>query len=182
MQSLPSGSSPSALAEPIPLCDSETEGVGFEPTVEAKSRHRPGVINQPGDRDDDALRGDARAVRSLFVKATEKAPEGVPFFVFIDINAPLRADVETRWQRAVQNWLSRLPTPTAEKPDVFNSLFVTNSSPHYDGDDVSQRGSWLEVSPFFVQEPLTANIYPALRSALNSYGRIPPISEEGLMA
>jgi len=45
--------------------------------VEAKSRHRPGVINQPGEPNaQDPLRRDARMVRNLFVKATEKAPEG----------------------------------------------------------------------------------------------------------
>jgi hypothetical protein len=151
--------------------------------VEAKSRHRPGVLNQPGERStDDPLRRDARMVRSLFVKATEKAPEGVPFFVFIDINAPLTADVESRWQSEVQAWINRLPAPTPEKPDVFNSLYVTNFSPHYDGDDISRGGPWLELSPLFVREPLTANLWPALRSALDTYGRIPPISEDGLLA
>jgi hypothetical protein len=121
-------------------------------------------------------------VRSLFVKATEKAPQGVPFFVFIDINAPLTADIDTRWQREVQTWMNRLDAPTADKPDVVNSLYVTNFSPHYDGDDISRGGSWLEVSPRFVREPLTANLYPAVRSALNTYGHIPPISEDGLLA
>jgi hypothetical protein len=30
--------------------------------------------------------------------------------------------------------------------------------------------------------PLTANLWPALRNALDTYGRIPPISEDGLLA
>jgi hypothetical protein len=72
--------------------------------------------------------------------------------------------------------------PTSEKPEVFNSLYVTNFSPHYDGDDISRSGSWLEVSPLFVREPLTANLWPALRGALDSYGRIPSISQDGLLA
>jgi len=65
--------------------------------------------------------------------------------------------------------------------DLGSAAYVTNFSPHYDGDDISRRGSWLEVSPLFVREPLRANIWPTLRSALDSYGRIPPISEEGLL-
>jgi hypothetical protein len=150
--------------------------------VEAKSRRRSGVINEPGKPDTDALRGDARAVRRLFVNAAKKPPDGLPFFVFIDVNAPFTADIETRWQGEVQRWISRLPVPTADTPDVYNSLYVTNFSPHYDGDDISRGGSWLEVSPLFVREPLTADIYPPLRSALNAYGRIPPFTEDGLMA
>jgi len=78
--------------------------------------------------------------------------------------------------------MSRLPAPTVEQPDVFNALYVTNFSPHYDGDDISRGGSWLEVTPRFVREPLTAGLWPALYSALNTYGRVPPISEDGLLA
>ena len=149
--------------------------------VEAKSRRRRGVINEPGERDDDSLRGDARGVRRLFANAMKKPPEGVPFFVFIDVNAPLEAAVQSRWQSDAQAWIRRLPAPTVENPDVFNSLFVTNFSPHYDGDDVSQSGTWLEVSPLFVSEPLIADLHTPLRSALNTYGRVPPFSQDGLL-
>jgi hypothetical protein len=38
-------------------------------------------------------------------------------------------------------------------------LYVTNFSPDYDADDISRGGSWLEVSPLFVREPLAADIY-----------------------
>src|SRR4051812_22328280 len=98
------------------------------------------------------------------------------------MSAPFTADIESRWQAEVQAWMSRLPAPTSEKRDVFNSLYVTNSPPHYDSDDISGGGSWLEVSPRFARDPLTANPWPVLRGALDSYGRIPPISEQGLLA
>jgi len=69
--------------------------------IEAKSRHRAGVLNHPGTPDpDDPLRADARAVRRLFMNAVEKAPDDMPFFVFLDINAPSAADAE--WQADVQ--------------------------------------------------------------------------------
>jgi hypothetical protein len=125
--------------------------VEFEPThrptgqtfaVEAKSRHRAGVLNQPGTSDPDhPLRADARAVRRLFMAAIEKAPTDKPYFVFVDINAPRQADAG--WQAHVQQWLNRLPAPTAEAPDVFNATYITNFSPHYDADDISSGGVWL---------------------------------------
>ena len=77
--------------------------------------------------------------------------------------------------------MNRLSMPLPDQPDAYNSLVVTNFSPQYDGDDLSPGGSWLEVSPLYVKQPLTADIYPALRTALNAYGRVPAISEEGLL-
>jgi hypothetical protein len=69
--------------------------------VEAKNRHRAGVLNHPGTPDpDDPLRADARAVRRLFMNAIDKAPADEPYFVFIDINAPREADAD--WQADVQ--------------------------------------------------------------------------------
>jgi hypothetical protein len=53
--------------------------------VEAESRHRIGVLNEEGEQDaDDPLKGDMRAVQRLFVKAFDKAPEDMPFMIFID--------------------------------------------------------------------------------------------------
>jgi hypothetical protein len=82
----------------------------------------------------------------------------------------------------VERWMSRLPQPTEVEPAAFNALYVTNFSPHYDGDDISiDRRSWLEVSPPFVREQLDADLVPALRAALATYGRVPPIDEGGLL-
>jgi hypothetical protein len=64
---------------------------------------------------DDPLRADARMVRRLFIKAVEKAPEGQPYFILIDINAPRESDAQ--WQADVQH------------PDDFNATLVTNFSP-----------------------------------------------------
>jgi hypothetical protein len=151
--------------------------------VETKSRHRTGVINQRGEADpDDSRKRDPRMVRQLFVKATEKVPEGLPFFIFIDMNAPLGEEIDQQWMGEVERWMSRLPQPTEVEPAAFNALYVTNFSPHYDGDDISiDRRSWLEVSPPFVREQLDADLVPALRAALATYGRVPPIDEGGLL-
>jgi hypothetical protein len=148
--------------------------------VEAKSRHRAGVLNHPGTPDpDNPLRADARAVRRLFLNAVEKAPDDMPFFVFLDINAPSAADAD--WQADVQRWMGRLPEPTAEAPDVFNATYITNFSPHYDADDVSHGGAWLLVWPRYGRVALQHDFQPELMQALNAYGRVPAFAEDGTL-
>jgi hypothetical protein len=120
-------------------------------------------------------------VRQLFKRAVERAPEGMPFFIFIDINAPLDAAVDERWRSDVQQWMSRLRVPTSEEPDVFNALYVTNFSPHYDGDDISRWGSWLAALALHVREPLEHDIGPGLQRALDTYGRVPALAEHGTL-
>jgi hypothetical protein len=148
--------------------------------VEAKSRHRAGVLHQPGTPDaEDPLRADARAVRRLLVNAIEKAPTDNPYFVFIDINAPREADAE--WQADLQKWMSRLPGPTEDAPDVFNATYVTNFSPHYDADNICADGTWLVVWPRYVRVPLQHDFQPELMQALNAYGRVPAFVEDGTL-
>lgn len=157
---------------------------GQEFAVEAKSRHRPGVINQAGDfQADDPLRGDRRMVRKLFTKAMEKEVGDLPYFVFIDINAPIDgdADGEPGWQPEVKEWMSRFPVPTAEQPDKFNGLFVTNFSPQYEGDDLAQGGEWLCVMPMFVVNPSAVDITGPIAHALDRLAKIPEIGLDGTL-
>jgi hypothetical protein len=103
--------------------------------VEAKRRHRPSVLNRPGTPDPvDPLRADERAVRRLFMNAIEEAPDDKSYFVFIDINA--LPEASAHWQADLQQWMNRLPAPTAEAPDPFNAMYITNFSPHYDAGEV----------------------------------------------
>lgn len=148
-------------------------------SVEAKSRHRAGVINQPGDFDpDDPLRADSRGVRQLFTRAVAKAPAR-PYFIFIDINAPREADPD--WQADIQRWMNRMPEPTEDDPAGFNALYVTNFSPHYDAEAVSQGGAWLAVWPSFAKVALQYDIQAALLRGLNAYGSVPAFAKDGTL-
>jgi hypothetical protein len=65
-----------------------------------------------------------------------RAPERLPFVIFIDINAPLELEAEgldKQWMQDIKRWMDRMPAPTAEEPDVYNALYVTNFTPHYQG-------------------------------------------------
>jgi hypothetical protein len=92
------------------------------------------------------------------MNAIEKAPDDKPYFIFIDINAPRTTDAD--WQADAQRWMSRLPAPTAEAPDVFNATYIANLSPHYDADDVSHGGTWLVAWPRYARVPLKHDSSP----------------------
>lgn len=152
-----------------------------EVAVEAKSRHRPGVLNQQGAQDaDDPLRGDARGVRALFTKALEKAPETTEFMVFIDINAPIKTPgLDGRWKHEVMAWINRMPAPTPDAPDVYNGLYVTNFSPHYEAEDLSAGGTWMGIVPQHTRIAPTYDLSRMLERALDNYARVPSFAEDG---
>jgi SEC-C motif len=156
---------------------------GQEIAVEAKSRHRAGVINQPGDEDPaDPLRGDARRIRDLYMKAIEKAPKGLPFVVFIDVNAPLEPEAEgldKQWMKDIKKWMGRLPIPTAEQPDAYNALYVTNFAPHYQGTELAGRGEWVMIKPLFTRHSLQFDLTGMIGHALDNYQRVPEIGIGG---
>ena len=58
---------------------------GTEVYVEAKSRRRRGVLNEPGTFADTNIKGD---VFGLYQSALTQAPPNNPFFIFIDANLP----------------------------------------------------------------------------------------------
>jgi hypothetical protein len=156
---------------------------GQQIAVEAKSRHRAGVIHQPGVADpDDPLRGDARAIRALYKAAVEKAPEGVPFVIFIDVNAPLQPEAEgldKQWMQDIKRWMGRMPAPTAEEPDIYNALYVTNFAPHYQGDELAGGGEWAVIKPVYVTHPLQFDLAGMIDHAMNKYQRFPEITKDG---
>jgi hypothetical protein len=152
---------------------------GLQIAVEAKSRHRQGVINVPGASDDAVVvRGD---VQKLFNKAIPKAPDDMPFLVFIDVNAPpaRKSGVENQWQIDVKNWMGKRYQEESPDPQPVSALAVTNFSPHYDGDDIAQGGEWLYFHIPNPQWPASGQFSEMVRQALDQYHRVPEITEGG---
>jgi hypothetical protein len=149
--------------------------------VEAKSRHRGGIIHQPGDPREDPLHGDARSIRRLFTEALAKAPSDMAYLIFLDVNAPHTPDVDARWQSDVKSWMNRMPAPTDESRADYTALVVTNFSPQHDADEVSSGGTWLSTIPVYAADPLETDLWPALWAALDTYGSVPAFTEDGVL-
>lgn len=105
---------------------------GAKIAVEAKSRHRRGVLGfsggvnyPPGHRVD---------VRKNILDAYKKQAQ-FPFYVFIDTNLP-PADVATRssWEEELEQLFSDLEAEGYSSPCPANAVFFTNDPSHYVGD------------------------------------------------
>ena len=158
-------------------------GRGLEIAVEAKSRHREGVLHQPGTVDlERAVRGD---VDGLFRKALTQNLGDRPFIVFVDLNAPptpgLQA-LDKPWLEDLKRMLEGYGTSSAEAPDSYSALAVTNFAYHYVADAISPPGESLLAICRHSTHPLPMEFYDDLFTALTSYGRVPLDPEHALAA
>jgi hypothetical protein len=151
---------------------------GDKVAVEAKSRHRNGVIHQQGTFDlTKAMKGD---MTGLFNSALQKETDNLPYMIFMDVNAP--RDIgskteETRWFQDIQKMMDKYHMPTAEEPDIYNLICLTNYSHHYEEDKVVQPGQNCSIRPLHVEHPLAGGINgPFIQKvliAVNGYGFVP---------
>lgn len=149
--------------------------------VEAKSRHRLGVLHTLGKRED--LSKMTAQVGHLFNQALTKPTQGHPFVIFIDINLPLTEGDNTlnkRWVPDIKKMLDKHPIGTAQKPDPFTALFITNFSWHYIGQNIEmKKGETVTIIPLFmsvrVRDQGTLNL---LHTASEQYGVVPPLFPE----
>jgi SEC-C motif-containing protein len=156
----------------------------FRPTqetlsVEVKSRHRPGVLHQPGSFDSkSAERGD---VRRLLREALQQDPGDKPFIVFIDLNSPPTPGTELLdkgWFSDLRNLMDKDRPPTAEHPDPFALLGVTNFSHHYEVGVPASRAEHVVIRPRYSRNDLSSELVDRLLRALGNYGYVPTIEAE----
>jgi uncharacterized protein YchJ len=116
------------------------KALGKKYSVEAKSRHRPGLLGQQGPRrSDDEIR---LRIGNLLRNALKKEADHTRI-VFIDINMPPEegGPFERRWFKGLMNEVSKV-----EKEDLDNKpaqpayLVFTNHPYHYVGNDEQEPG------------------------------------------
>ena len=149
---------------------------GLEIAVEAKSRHRAGVLNE-GGVSSRLLKGD---IRQLFNRALKKDPGNMPFMIFIDVNSPLTPDTqlfEKDWVNDIKKMFAAYPTPTPDSPDPYTMLCVTNYSHHYQGEDIAVAGEHLIVRSPYVRNPVPTNILNQLDRGIAGYGYVPALKD-----
>lgn len=104
--------------------------------VEAKSRHRKGILHEEGKFDYETdIKGD---IDNLFKKARLQKPLKIPYIIFIDLNLPSTSQIpldKKPWINDIKTMLNNYGTPSEENPDPFNALILTNISYHYGGNE-----------------------------------------------
>ena len=133
--------------------------------VEAKSRHRDGVLHERGAQHDHWT----TELESLYHKGLRKDPEGHPLVVFLDVNRPLTvADSMREWEHDVVAMLMRRKAPTRE-----SILAATNWSWHLDGSSEARPGEYLLTAPNPSTHPVAAGDLGDIRHAMHRYGESP---------
>lgn len=152
---------------------------GTEVAVEAKSRHRAGVLHMTGGFDEErAAKGD---VRRHLHEALEQDPGDMPFMIFVDINSPPTPGqqlFDSKWFDDVRNLLDTYEAPTPDKPDPFTALAFTNYSHHYQAGVVASGFGHVTVWPAYVRNEVDALLRDRLQVAIAKYGRVPDLDAE----
>jgi uncharacterized protein YchJ len=145
--------------------------------VEAKSRHRPGVLGFPGQPEESPKAG----VRRVLQRALEKEI-GLPYAVFVDLNLPPTEvdDVhDVPWLHELVAEVEGLPTGEDGK-HPYNFLMFTNHPEHYGAEAANKPGS--DRVSMFSRKPRFQVRHPkaltALHDAAYQYGCIPMWFEE----
>jgi len=139
--------------------------------VEAKSRHRPGVLQHPG-RPAQEVGAASANIKHHYEEALQQNPGGIPFLVFIDVNLPLAPDVvplERTWvKEAMKCFDDRRKEGKLDDPDT--GLVLTNFGWHYFRDPQAPPGESTVVRaarPLFAMREET---WQLLDRALSEYG------------
>jgi hypothetical protein len=150
------------------------KATGLKVSVEAKSKHRPGVLGRAGVREpEDNL--NLRFGGLLNDAVAKNAPH--PLVVFMDVNMPFQAGYRLLSQRPpdplICQVLDRMRKVHGGK-DPINLLLVTNHAQHYTSDEeLAQKPAWFTSISEVPLKPVRAEVLWELARAANLYGNIP---------
>jgi hypothetical protein len=151
---------------------------GMSICVEAKSKHRDGVLGKPGNRvEDDKLQN---GLRRLINDALKK-PHKHPLVIFLDLNLPPRLPTHE-----TPEWLERFADPILYGidrkggEDPWDLLVFSNQPDHYARDDGPAPGGYalgmLGKNARIGSSPPSELV--ALIDAANKFGALPNRFEE----
>ena len=138
--------------------------------VEAKSRHRPGVLHERGAYVAESEPGTAR-IRGLYQDALQHNPGETPFVVFIDVNLPLSPQtppVERTWVKEAMTCFEEREREGLKTED--SGLILSNIGWHYRREIGAPPPEFLTVKPEHPRYPLRSETWILLEGALNEYG------------
>lgn len=145
---------------------------GLAVAVEAKSRHRPGVLDFKG-KPTDEFRAD---LKKIYAKARKKKPS-MPFVIFLDANLPPTPETpweESPWLQDLKDMFDEFPEPTPEQPDPHNMVIVTNYSFYFEGNGPSKMHPSLYFVSLYPKYPLSHSAaLTAVQQSVERYTAIP---------
>jgi len=144
-----------------------------EIAVEAKSRHRSGVLGRPGEPPDiGSLDID---VENLLARALEKETDGRPYVICLDLNLPI---AETN---SAEDWVSTLEEKvlkqygqeTTDEREPFSVVLFTNYSWHWQGQGPASNPLQVAVRANKAEVPIPLKELDPIAEAVFQYGDVP---------
>jgi hypothetical protein len=130
---------------------------GFKIAVEAKSRHRHGVLGFTGGHK--VKPGTKANIRDKVIEAYQKKT-ALPLYAFVDVNLPPAENQEQllEWLREINDTMDNLGTEGYADDCPANAVFFTNDPSHYLMDsDINNESASLWMQQFQVQNPRVAH-------------------------
>lgn len=147
---------------------------GARLAVEAKSRRRPGALNDAGTFQPAE---DATWIYRRIREAKKQRPPGTPFLIFVDVNFPLSPETppdDRPWAKGLKAALEKLGKPSPSSPDFFNAIVVTNFAHYYDPTErLDRRGEWGIIPAPYPDAPLPDPVLNSVIESLDRYDRVP---------
>lgn len=144
-----------------------------EIVVEAKSRHRRGILGRPGEAPDiDSLEVDVQdLLRRALIKETDKRP----YVICIDLNLPID---ETS---SAEDWVASLEEKILRehgfeitgKREPFSAVLFTNYSWHWDGEGTVTNPVNVAVRANRAQATIPLKQFRNIAEATMQYGDVP---------
>lgn len=145
---------------------------GFFAGVEAKSRVRPGALNEAGEF---IYGSDGRGLLKLAKKGAKQGMNGAAHIVFLDVNAPaaLEATVEhLAWKADIEHVFDAMQR--GSKPTRWSLLAATNYAGHLGGVDTpSPPGECALLWSDAPEVPVPATIRESVLMAIGQYQQVP---------
>lgn len=149
---------------------------GVKIAVEAKSKHRPGILHDQrdiADEDKKYLKGD---IHRLLRDAMEKEVGNLPYMVFVDLNARHTPDLDVE----DKPWLKDIYRVVGQNTDGVNAgkanlIGVTNFSYHYQGDDKASGSETLYSIAMKPDFPLPEELMNKIMHVFNKYASVPDL-------
>jgi hypothetical protein len=137
--------------------------------VEAKSRHRAGVLNERG-----AFREDAPAeIRRLYESAARQNPGDLPFLIFIDVNLPLTPELPPLKKDWVNEAMRMFEHRDAEGLQNYDTaLILTNFGWHFSRDEGSPSGENMWARAEHPRFPVRQRTLDLLATAISEHGKV----------
>jgi hypothetical protein len=144
--------------------------------VEAKSRHRQGILHMSGSCPPEKLK--KGNISKLLHDALQKETKDCPYFIFIDMNTPLdpsRKTEEKRWFKDMIRIVGNKISSSEKDPSSENGVIITNYSYHYDETDPTIGGEFAFSIPLHTIHPIPKFLQDRILRIVSKYGQIPDL-------